>query len=91
METFRSSRLALAAWREEIHPAPWRGTRSAKPGDYKWIQQLASIVCSCENSPSGSCKGVAENTLVLAGTQASYDPLKLVESGESNDELALVF
>jgi hypothetical protein len=45
METFRSSRMALADWSEEIHPTPWCGAQTAKPGDYKWIQQISSIIC----------------------------------------------
>ena len=91
METFRSSRVALADWGEEIHPAPWRGTRSAKPGDYKWIQELASIVCSGGNPPAGSAKRMGQTALILVSTQARYDTLELIKPGESDDELALVF
>jgi hypothetical protein len=91
METFRSSRVALADWREEIHPAPWRGTRSAKPGDYKGIQELASIDCSGGNPPASPAKRNAQTALILVSPQARYDTLELVKPGESDDELALVF
>ena len=59
MEAIRSSQEALAGREEEIHPSPWRGTRTAKPSDYKWIQQLASIVCSREKALGTSWQRVA--------------------------------
>ena len=91
METFRSSQVALADWSEEIHPAPWCGTRTAKPGDYKWIQQLASIVCSGEIARVGPEWDVAQTTSMPVAAQPRYDAIKLVQAGKSDNEFALVF
>ena len=91
METIRSSHQALADREEGIHPSPWRGTRTAKPGDYKWIQRLASIVCSQESAPVRLQRRIAEKALVLIGAQAGYHTLELVQPGKRDDELALVF
>ncbi len=91
METFRSSRVALADRSEEIRPAPWCGTRTAKPGDYKWIQQLASIVCSGEIAPAGHGRDVAQTASIPVAAQPRYDTLELVQAGKSDNEFALVF
>lgn len=91
METIRSSHSALAGREEDFHPSPWLGTRTAKPGDYKWIQQLASIVCSQESTLGGPRWCVAQTASILIGTQARYDTIELIQSCKSDDELALVF
>ena len=91
METFRSSRMALADWSEEIRPTPWCGTRTAKPGDYKWIQQISSIICPRVSASAGAGQDVAQTTSICVATQARYDTLELIQAGKRDNQFALVF